>query len=172
MKKLKTISSILVLLVVVLLITGCDDNNNKVISNGKKVNTSKMEHKHCTGDGTMENGEVTLEYDIYYTDERLNIVKSVTTIKSDSSSVLDTYEKAYKDIHKYYEGLEYYDTSVVRGDTTVTSTITINYDKIDIDELIDIEGEEDNIFERKVPKVEKWLSLAKKFGTKCEVVED
>ena len=172
MKKLKTISSILVLLVVVLLITGCDDNNNKVISNGKKVNTSKMEHKHCTGDGNMENGEVTLEYDIYYTDERLNIVKSVTTIKSDSSSVLDTYEKAYKDIYKNYEGLEYYDTSVERSDNGLVNTITINYDEIDIDKLISIEGEEDNIFENKVPKVKKWLELGKKFGTKCKLVEE
>ena len=166
--------SIVILILLVILITGCDKENNKekVISNGKTVNTSKMEHKHCTREGKVTDGDVSLNYDIYYTDDRLNILKSEEKVISASDEILDTYEKAYKDIHKYYEGLEYYDTSVVRGDTTVTSTITINYDKIDIDELIDIEGEEDNIFERKVPKVEKWLSLAKKFGTKCEVVED
>ena len=35
----------------------------------------------------------------------------------------------------------------------------------------EIEGEEDNIFINKVPKVDKWLELAKKFGTTCELVK-
>ena len=170
---MKKISSILVLLVLLLLITGCDDNkSDKVISNGKKVNTSKMEHKHCTSEGSMDNGEVSFEYDIYYTGDKLNIVKSVTKIKSNSTNTLDTYEKAYKDIYKNYEGLDYYDTSVDRTDTGIVNTITINYDKIDIDKLISIEGEEDNVFENKVPKVEKWLELSKKFGAKCKLVEE
>ena len=44
-------------------------------------------------------------------------------------------------------------------------------DKVDIDKLIEIEGEEDNIFENKIPKVSKWLDLSKKFGTTCELVK-
>ena len=90
----------------------------------------------------------------------------------DDSSMLDTYEEAYKKVHSYYEGLDYYDTSVVRNNNTVTSTININYDEIDIDKLISIEGEEDNIFTNKVPSVSKWLALGKKFGIKCELVEE
>ena len=63
------------------------------------------------------------------------------------------------------------DTEVIRGDTSVTRKTTINYDKINIKDLLDIEGEEDNIIENGEAKVEKWISLAKKFGTKCEEVE-
>jgi len=171
---MKKNSIILLLILLVILITGCDKETTKekVISNGKEINTSKMEHKHCTREGTVTNGQASLNYDLYYTGDRLNILKSEEKVISSSDEVLDTYEEAYKGIHKHYEGLEYYDTSVVRGDTTVTSTITINYDNIDINKLIDIEGEEDNIFENKVPKVDKWITLAKKFGAKCEVVED
>ena len=55
-----------------------------------------------------------------------------------------------------------------RGDTTVISDITINYEKIDVEKLLEIEGEEDNIIENGKAKVEKWLTLAKKFGTECE----
>ena len=40
-----------------------------------------------------------------------------------------------------------------------------------IDKLIEIEGEEDNVFENKIPKVSKWLDLSKKFGTTCELVK-
>ena len=109
---------------------------------------------------------------MYYTGEILNILKSEEKVISSDQDVLTTYENAYKKIHTNYAGLDYYDTEVVRGDTTVTSTITINYDKIDIDKLLAIEGEEDNIIENGEAKVDKWLTLAKKFGTKCEDVTE
>ena len=41
-----------------------------------------------------------------------------------------------------------------------------------IKQLLDIEGEEDNIIQDGEAKVDLWLELAKKFGTKCEVVEE
>lgn len=167
---------IILLLIVLFLVSGCTSKNEKekveVKSNGKVVDTSKMQHKHCTRGATAPGAEVELNYDIYYTGDKLNLIKSEEKVVSSKDETLDTYENAYKQIHSNYEGLEYYDTEVIRGDTTVTSTITINYDKIDIDRLIEIEGEEDNVFENKVPKVDKWLTLAKKFGTECELVEE
>ena len=163
--------SIIIVLFLVILLCGCESKDNEIIINNKPVNTSKMEHKHCTREATLDGGEVKLEYDIYYTGEVLNLLVSKEKIISSSEDILNTYEEAYKKIHLNYEKLENYDTSVVRGDTTVLSTISINYDKVDIDRLIEIEGEEDNIFINKVPKVDKWLELAKKFGTTCELVK-
>ena len=163
--------SIVIILFLVILLCGCESKKNEVIINNKLINTSKMEHKYCTREATLDGGEVKLEYDIYYTGEVLNLLVSKEKIISSSEDILNTYEEAYKKIHLNYEKLENYDTSVVRGDTTVLSTISINYDKVDIDKLIEIEGEEDNIFINKVPKVDKWLELAKKFGTTCELVK-
>ena len=170
MKKNQWIKGIIILVVMVLL-TACKSSNS-VISNGKKVNTSNLGHLHCTRVGSLDDGTTNLEYDLYYKGEVLNLLISKEEVTSSSSEVLDTYENAYRGIHKYYEGLEYYDTEVVRTDESVKSTITINYEKIDIDKLLDIEGEEDNIFENKVPKVEKWKDLASQFGTKCEEVSE
>ena len=152
-------------------VAGCEDQKETVISNGEKVNTAKMEHKHCERIGNLDNGEVSLQYEIYYTGEVLNLIQSEEKVISSDEEILDKYEKAYKDIHAHYEGLEYYDTEVIRGDTTVTSTIIINYDKINIPALLSIEGEKDNIVEDGIPKVDKWLELAKKFGTQCTLVE-
>ena len=163
--------SIVIILFLVILLCGCESKDNEVIINNKPINTSKTEHKHCTREATLDGGEVKLEYDIYYTGDVLNLLVSKEKIISSSEDILNTYEEAYKKIHLNYEKLENYDTSVVRGDTTVLSTISINYDKVDIDRLIEIEGEEDNIFINKVPKVDKWLELAKKFGTTCELVK-
>ena len=166
--------SIILLVLSLLLITGCEKEKetNKVISNGKTINTSKMEHKHCTRKAQMTGGDVKLNYDLYYTGDVLNILKAEEKVISSSAEILDTYEEAYKKIADKYTDVEYYDVNVVRGDTTVTNSVTINYDKIDVDKMISIEGSDDNIFENKVAKVDKWLTLAKKFGTKCEIVEE
>ncbi|MBQ9019431.1 MAG: DUF1307 domain-containing protein [Bacilli bacterium] len=166
---------IFVIMIGCILLCGCEKekkSSTKVISNGKVVDTTKMEHKHCTREASITDGDVSLNYDIFYTGDILNILKSEEKIISASEEVLDTYEKAYRDIFQHYDGFEYYDTSVTRGDTTVVSSITINYDKIDIDKLIALEGEEDSVFQNKKPLVSKWLEFAKKFGTKCELVED
>ena len=161
----------LIFLVLLLLVTGCS-KGEKIKISGEKINTGEMGHKHCVRAASAEDGvDVDLGYDIYYTDDVLNIVQATEKITSEDAAALDKYETAYKGIHEHYKGLEYYDTSVERTDNSVTSTININYDKINIDDLIAIEGEEDNIFENKVPKLSKWLELAKKVGATCEEVE-
>ena len=168
---MKKIITCLLLVLSFFFLTGCS-KEEKVISNGKTINTSKMGHKHCTRGGSLEDGEVSLNYDLYYTGDDLNILKSEEKVLSTNSDVLNTYANAYQSIHSNYEGLEYYDTSLVLEDDSVTSIITINYDQINISELLKIEGEDDNIIENGVAKVDKWLTLAKKFGTSCSEVED
>lgn len=163
--------SIILLLLSFLIITGCD-KEKEVKVNGEKVDTSKMEHKHCIRQGTMTGGEVSLNYDIYYTGDRLEVLKAEEKVTSDSEEILNTYEDAYRKIHSNYKDVEYYDTNVERTNDSVTSHITINYAKVDADKLIAIEGEKDNVFENKKAKVSKWIALAKKFGTKCVLVEE
>ncbi len=168
---MKKLSLIIIILLLVIFITGCD-GDKKVVVDGKKIDTTTMEHKHCVRNGSLDGGEVSLEYDLYYTKDILNIVKSVEEVTSNDEEVLDTYEEAYKKIHSHYEGIDNYEASVIRSNTKVTSTILINYDKINYDELIEIEGEEDNIFENKKASVDKWLELGKKFGVTCQKVEE
>ena len=128
-------------------------------------------HEHCTRTGTLTGGSTDLSYEIYYTGKVLNRVESTEKVISDDDEILDQYEGAYRAIHAHYEGLEYYDTNVIRTDDSVTSIIIIDYDHIDIDELISIEGEEDNIFEDKIPRISKWRALSRKVGMKCSKVE-
>ena len=164
---------IVLLVIIALLVTGCESKKEVVFSNGEKVNTTKMGHKKCSRQATGGTGvDVNLDYDVYYKDDQLTLVKSVEQVISANSSKLDEYEEAYNKIYEHYKGLEYFDAYVDRGDTSVTSNITINYEKIDIDKLLAIEGEEDNIIENGQAKLSKWLELAKKFGTKCTDVEE
>ena len=167
-------NKIIILIVLLLLVVGCSSNKTETIkSNGETINTSKMEHKHCTRETTKQTGmETSLNYDLYYTGEVLNILKSEEKIITASEEKLTQYENAYNSIKDKYKDLDYFDFTVTRTDTTVTSSMVINYDKVDIARLLEIEGSEDNIIEDGVAKVDKWLTLAKRFGTKCELVED
>lgn len=152
-------SIIIVLLLLIPFITGCDKK--------EKI------HEHCTREATAgDDVEVNLNYEIYYEGDVLLKLESTEQVKTSDLETLDLYENAYKDIHKNYNGLKYYETKVDRKNDSVTSKIIIEYNKIDIDKLIEIEGEEDNIFDNKVPKVSKWKDLANKLGTKCEVVTE
>ena len=163
---------LVLLLFMVLCLSGCGEKQEIIISNGEKVNTASMIHEHCTRAGVISDGDVSLNYDIYYTGEVLNLLQSEEKVISSNDETLTIYEDAYKAIHAHYDGLQYYDTEVIRGDTTVTSKITIQYDKLDINQLLAIEGAEDNIIEDGVAKVGKWKEFAKKFGTTCEKVDD
>ena len=131
-----------------------------------------MKHKHCTRDGSVDGGKTMLYYDLYYNGNKLHILRSVESVISEDPTIVETYQDAYINIHKNYEGLQYYDANVTKGSNIVTSIMVINYDKIDIDALLKIEGSEDNIIENGEAKVDKWLELASKFGTKCEEYED
>ena len=82
------------------------------------------------------------------------------------------YEESFNNIKKNYEGLEYYDTEIKKNETSIEYIQTINYDKMDINKLLDIEGEKDNIIENGHAKLDKWLALSKQFGVKCEEAED
>lgn len=176
MKKIKKITSLLMLLISLFLLTGCESKNNpdnptKIETNGETVKVKNLGHKKCTRLASSTGIETNMEYDLYYTNDTLNLLKAKEQVMSSSDDKLDVYEKAYNNIKKNYEGLDYYEQIVTRGDTTVTNEITIYYDKINIKELLEIEGEEDNIIENGKAKLSKWIELAKKFGTKCEDVE-
>lgn len=152
----------LIIITVAMLITGCSTNDSEIkYKQGTLV---------CSREGTITNGSTNLEYLINYEDGNIITLHSIEEVISDDEEILDTYENAYKNIFKAYENLKYYENTVTRDSNSVVSNTIINYDKIDIDTLLAIEGEEDNIIEDGKAKLEIWLSFAKKFGTECEEV--
>ena len=152
------IKSSIVIVLVVFLLTGCT-TGNIASADGKKI---------CSRTGVLDNGTSKMSYEVYYEDDYVTILHSTEEVTSEDSSLLDTYEEAYKNIFKQYEGLKYYDNTVTRDGNTVVSDTTINYAKIDIDKLLEIEGEEDNVIENGKVKLSTWLSFAKKFGVTCD----
>lgn len=158
----------LVILLIVLLLTGCSSESKE----DNTYNTSNLSHIKCSRDASVDDSDTKVEinYDIYYDkDNYLSILKSVEKITSSNEEVLDEYEKAYKNIYSAYDNLEYYDNEVERDTNTVISKTSINYAKIDMDKLMDIEGSDNNVTvtDGKI-KLDDWKSFAKKYGTVCK----
>lgn len=182
---IKKISLFLIVCCLVLVSCGCSKENNEGESNTDVTGTTTIketivdEDFNRNGTGMLkcktkaEAGtgiDVDLSYTIKYKNGNILELISVQKVASDSDDSLDLYENAYSNIAMNYDGLNYYDTKIVRDSNSVTYTITINYDKIDIKKLLAIEGEEDNIIKSGKAKLSLWLELAGKMGTTCEEV--
>jgi len=141
------------------------DNNN--VKSTKDLESRKGELS-CSREATAGDG-ITPAFNYYIKYKNGNILElhSIEMVMSSDQESLDIYEEAYKNINKNYKGLKYYDTKVVRDKNSVTKDTVINYDKIDIDALLDIEGEKNNIVRDGKAKLDIWLDFAGKFGTTC-----
>lgn len=179
---LRKISLLIVLVALCFMVSGCGkQEENKVNSNGNETIPQKIVDDNFkeTGTGQLrckqevdaeEGLEVDLSYIVDY--KRGNILKlrSISKVTSSNSDKLDIYEEAYRGVASHYKGLDQYMTKVIRDSNSVTYDTTINYAKIDIKKLLEIEGEEDNIIIGNKAKLSLWLDLAGKVGTVCEEV--
>ncbi len=157
------------IIIICLVITGCGHKkpSNKTIKSKDDLN-NKSGSMSCTRETTANDGiKPSCTYKITYSNGNILILHSVEKITTDNTEYLNQYEEAYKKINSYYANLKYYDTKVIREADSVTRDTTINYDKINTDKLLALEGEEDNIIVNGKAKLNKWLKFARKFGTEC-----
>lgn len=167
---------ILSLVCLLVLVTGCsnDDKRSSIKSNNidqSKYKTTGYKYVKCNRATETNNGEtVTVKYEVFYdNDKNVQVLKSYEKVESDDSSILTQYQNAYKNIYAAYDGLDYYDNTITNDSKSVTSITYINYGKINIDKLMDIEGSEDNVTvtNGKI-KLSDWKNFAKKYGTVCK----
>lgn len=172
---MKKISLSILVIILCFFLTACDNDTTKIdtIENddGKIDSIDEVTKKKgtliCTRTATANNAEPFFNYTINYKNDEILSLHSIEGLTSSDSSVLDEYEEAYRKISSYYTDLKYYDTEVTRNNNTVTWDTTINYEKIDIAALLELEGEDDNIIENGKAHLSTWLELAKKVGTTC-----
>lgn len=169
---MKKLSKILFTLIITLFfITGCGEEIK--IESGTKVDKN-TDTANATGTllcsrGGKGLGDSTadLSYEVNYKKGYLEKVHSIEKISSEDSSILDQYEDAYKNIFNKYKNLKYYENSIKREDNSVTSDTTIDYSKIDMNKLEEIEGNSQEIIKNGKIALSDWLTFASKVGTQC-----
>lgn len=172
MRKIK-ISVIFFLLIISCACTSVDQRSEIVANkiDPSSYDTTDFDYITCSRDTeTTQGEEITMKYEVYYDKNKVvQVLKSYEKVESSDSSILSQYEKAYQTIYSSYQNLDYYENEITTTGRSVTSITYINYGKVNMKKLMEIEGSEDNV---KVTngkiKLADWKSFAKKYGTVCK----
>lgn len=155
---MRYLNKILLTIIFILVLVGCGKNDNyDIITCSKKATLSD------------NNTTANLEYKIYYKGKYVKKTISTETITSNSSETLKEYEKSYKEVFKKYRNIKYYNNTITLDSNTVISKTIIDYTKVDSKKIVEIEGEEGNIFtDEGQVKLDTLLKLYKKYGSTCD----
>ena len=171
------------------------EKENSTLTDGEKIakSTGKIRKKnskiidgnnsgtlYCARGGVAQGDlTVTMKYIVNYVGDNITTYNSIEGVQiedgkdNDSNQTyLREYYDAYDSIKNTYSGIDNYDVNLNHDGNMVTFEISIDYNKVDIDKIIKIEGEEDNIFVDGKASVSKWIDLASSVGTVCKDNEE
>ena len=166
----KKIKNSLLLIVSILFLTACGSvDMEKGITVTSKTDTSnKNGTLLCSRSAeALDNSTASFIYEVDYKSGYITKLHSKEEITSSSDEILDTYEEAYKNVFKAYKDLKYYDNEVTRTKSSVISETTVDYSKVDIERLKEIEAQEESIIKNGKISLKDWLTFAETFGTTC-----
>ncbi len=150
MKKLK----LLLVVLLGLMVTGCGQTEEKTMT--------------CTRTLKQGNVSMDLKYTVKYKGDYVTRVSSVEKVTSDDAAVLDTYKTATEELYKTYKDIKYYDTKVTIDGDTLTSTADINYEKIDMDKLVETDSAIGQLLTDGKIKVETMEEMYNQLGATCK----
>lgn len=137
-----------------LLLTGCGNNNEeKIMTCSRTLNQNNM--------------KTSLNYTVTHKNSYVTNVKSVETIESDDTTLLETYKSQIESIYSPYKDIKYYDYAVTIDGNTLTSTVNIDYEKIDTNKLIEIDSANSSLFENGKISIKTMKSVYEQLGATC-----
>lgn len=164
-KKIK----VLALIIIMISLTACTKNNTAGTKVDKTTDTSNLKGKLIcsrTGEG-LNNSSVGLDYEVEYRNGYITKMHSIEKVSTSNQDVLDQYEEAYKKIFSAYKDVKYYTNKITRSEIEVVSDTTIEYDKVDMNKIIAIEGNNQGLYVNGKLDLSKWLDFAEQVGTSC-----
>lgn len=164
---------LIVLLCCFFFVTGCTEKENKttdpVVNPDGTVNITDESVLKCTRKAeAMDGVTADLSYQVYYIGSYVTTVHSIEKVTSDDTTVLAEYETAYRKAFSVYDGLDHFKNTISKNGNSVMSETIIDYENIDTDKLLEIEGEEDNVIKNGRVKLSDWQAFAKKLGVTCK----
>ncbi len=140
---------------ILFLVTGC----------GNSDNTSSMT---CTRTMDQNNIKTSLKYNVEFKDGYVLRIKSVETVETSSSDILDTYKEQIESLYSPYQDVDYYEYNVNIEDNKLTSTVDINYEKVDTDRLLEIDSANGQLIKDGKISVNDIKSVYESLGAICE----
>lgn len=162
---------IIVLIISLFCLTGCSEEvkfeSGTTVDKNSDTNNATGTLLCSRGGKGLGDSTAELSYVVNYKKGYLTKVHSIEKVISDDASILDQYEDAYNNIFEVYKDLKYYENTITRVDNSVTSDTTIDYSKIDMKKLEELESSSQSIIKNGKVSLKDWLTFASKVGTKC-----
>lgn len=130
--------------------------------------SSEVNTMVCIKTAKQNNLEIDLRYEVEYQRDVVEKVKSQEKIKSSIPSVLESYKDSVTSTYAPYKDIEYYNTDLVIDGDTLTSTVIIDYSKIDTKKLIEIDSSIGQILKDGKISISDMQSLYESIGATCE----
>ena len=177
-------SKLLIIVVLLLLVTGCKNNEPEIINMSGtdedfnevaeyNINVKGSGRLQCVRDVNISGLEDDFRYSVTYKKGVITMLHSQEKVTGTNQSLLDEYEEAYKNIKEQYKGLRYYDITVTRDGNSVIYDTVINYEKLDMDKLREIEPDiegQDDIYKNNKLMLKTWWKFSKDMGMTCKGV--
>lgn len=161
-----------VFLIGVVLLTGCEKKEvQKQEENKNEVKEEQQTEKTmvCSRKATITEGvEVDLAYTVTYIGDYVKTVYSNEKVNSNNKEYLEQYKTQVESIYSPYKNIEYYDYNVRIEGNTLISEVTIQYDKIDTDKMIEIDSANATLIKDGKVKVSDIKTLYSTVGAICE----
>ena len=177
-------SRLLIIVDLLLLVTGCKNNEPEIINMSGtdekfndvaeyNINIKGSGRLQCVRDVNISGLEDDFRYSVTYKKGVITMLHSQEKVTGTNQSLLDEYEEAYKNIKEQYKGLRYYDITVTRDGNSVIYDTVINYEKLDMDKLREIEPDiegQDDIYKNNKLMLKTWWEFSKDMGMTCKGV--
>lgn len=150
-KKILLFSSIFIFLV---LITGCSKESENLMT--------------CTRSMNQNSIKTNLKYNISYEGKYVTRIKSIETVETDSEDILNNYKSQIESLYSPYSDVDYYKYSVEIKDHKLTSTVDINYEKIDTDKLLEIDSANGTLIKDGKINIDDIKSVYENLGATCK----
>ncbi len=137
----------------IMLLTGC----------GAEQKTMK-----CSRTLNQNGAAFDLQYEVLYTGENVDVVKSTEKITSDNEQFLETYRKTVETQYEPYKDIEHYDYNVSIDGNVLTSTANIDYSKVDTSKIIEVDSANETLIQDGKVKLDSIKKLYNQMGITCE----
>lgn len=143
-----------IIIVGTVLFTGCGAEKEKTMKCSRTINQATI--------------KMNLTYNVTYKGDYVTKIKSSEEITTEDNSTLESYKTQLESTTASFKDIEHYDHEVKIDGNTLTSTITIDYEKIDTDKLIEIDSSMKQIIKDGKISVETIEALYSQLGVTCE----
>ena len=122
----------------------------------------------CTRTAKQGNIDLSLNYKIAYTGEYVNTIETTEIVKSEDQNTLNLYKTQLENVYEPYKSIDYYENEVTIEGDTLTSKTKIDYEHINVDDLIEIDSANEQILKDGKAKVSDFRSMYESIGASCK----